>query len=347
MHRSLLELFFMLKLSHIPYGGIIMTDHGHNLYTKYPLRFGADGKFKILQVSDFQETLDFDPRTLEGFTKLLDAEHPDLVILGGDNCDGHKLKDGAELRRYLDIRVSPMEERGIPWAHVFGNHDDDLTMDDTEQTKIYESYPHCVSKHTEGIGGVTNFVLPVMASDSDDIAYAVWGLDTGNHVWDIPGMGKGFWETPKRPYNADCWGIVTFRQLMWYWSTSVELERLAGRMVHGTMFMHIAPKEFQIAVDNPDMTGLSGDIDERMSLGGMNSGLFATVLQRGDIRAISCGHSHEDSFAAEVCGISVSLDASAGYTPYGKEDLRGGRVFVIDEGDTSAVTTYMRLYGEL
>ena len=143
-----------------------MTNLTHNLYTKHPLRFGTDGKFKILQLSDFQENLSYDPRSLDGLCRILDAEYPDLVILGGDNCDGHKLKNGDELRAYLDIFAAPMEERRIPWAHVFGNHDHDLPMDDTEQTQIYESYGYCVSKHTEGIGGTTNFafLLPLPQS---------------------------------------------------------------------------------------------------------------------------------------------------------------------------------------
>lgn len=325
-----------------------MTNLQRNLYTKHPLRFGKDGRFKLLQISDLQENLDYDVRTLDGFCRLLDAEKPDLVILGGDNCDGHRLKDGDELRAYLDIFAAPLEERQIPWAHVFGNHDHDLQMDDVEQTEIYESYPYCVSKHTEGIGGVTNFVLPVLASDSDRIAYAVWGLDTGNRIdrCDIPHAGEVL-DLPIRPYNADCWDILRFEQLMWYYTSSVELEKHCGERVNGAMFMHIAPWEFQLAVDNPEIAGTVGNTDERMSLGGFNSGLFATVLQRGDIRAISCGHSHEDCFEAKLCGISVSLDACGGYSPYGIDSLRGGRIFVIDEKDTAAVTTYMRHYKDL
>ena len=130
-------------------------------------------------------------------------------------------------------------------------------------------------------------------------------------------------------------------------AASVELEKHCGEKVNGTMFMHIAPWEFQLAVDNPEIAETVGNTDERMSLGGFNSGLFATVLQRGDIRAISCGHSHEDCFEAKLCGISVSLDACGGYSPYGIDSLRGGRVFVIDEKDTAAVTTYMRHYKDL
>jgi len=315
--------------------------------TKIPLRFGRNGKFRILQLSDIQETLTPDPRTLPAIERILDAACPDLVILGGDNCDGHKLKGGDELRRYLEIFTAPMAKRSIPWAHVFGNHDHDLKMDHVEQTLIYESMPCSVSSHTKDVSGVTNFVLPILAKDSDTVAFAVWGLDTGNTVGTtgFPHAAEVL-DLFHRPYNSDCWDFVKFDQLMWYWNTSVALEKEVGKSVPGIMFMHIAPWEFQMAVDNPEEAGTAGATDERMSLGAFNSGLFATVLQRGDIRAISCGHSHEDSFRADICGISVSLDACAGYNPYGHDHLRGGRLFVIDEV-TGEIKTEMIHYEDL
>ena len=272
---------------------------------------------------------------------------PDLVILGGDNCDGHQLTGADDLRKYLDIFASAMDDRCIPWAHVFGNHDHDLPMDDFEQTRLYEERPYCVSMHTEDIGGVTNFVLPVLASSSNEIVFTVWGLDSGNMIDDnnIP-QAAAMLNYPKRQVNSSVWDIVRFEQLMWYWNTSISLEKNVNRRIPGIMFMHIAPWEYQLAVDNPTETEIQGATGELMGLGALNSGLFATILQRGDIRAVSCGHSHEDDFEATLCGIQISLDGSAGYSPYGIDELRGGRLFVIHE-DTCKIETKMIRYKEL
>jgi len=84
-----------------------------------------------------------------------------------------------------------------------------------------------------------------------------------------------------------------------------------------------------------------------MLLGAFNSGVFATILQRGDIKCIGCGHSHDDSFQGEFCGVTMALDACAGYSPYGTDSIRGGRVFEIDENDTAHVRTYMVHYQDL
>ena len=57
--------------------------------TDKKLCFRKDGTFRILFLSDFQETYDeFDPRTIKGVNAVLDAEAPDLVVLCGDNCNG-------------------------------------------------------------------------------------------------------------------------------------------------------------------------------------------------------------------------------------------------------------------
>ena len=80
----------------------------NNLLLKRELRFNCNGKFKILMLSDIQETIDYDGRTLKGIDKIIETEKPDLVILGGDNCDGTILKTEKELREYLDIFSAPM-----------------------------------------------------------------------------------------------------------------------------------------------------------------------------------------------------------------------------------------------
>lgn len=90
-------------------------------------------------MSDIQETLNYDVRTLEAMDKLIEKTNPNLIILGGDNCDGTILKTEEELKKYLDIFTSPMEKRKIPWAHVFGNHDHDVEIDDITKTKYMKN----------------------------------------------------------------------------------------------------------------------------------------------------------------------------------------------------------------
>lgn len=319
----------------------------NNLTLKHELKFNSNGNFKILMMSDIQETLNYNKRTLRSIDKLIETQNPDLVILGGDNCDGTVLSTKNELEDYLKIFSVPMEKRHIPWAHVFGNHDHDVNIDDVTKTKIYEKYEYCISKHTEDIYGTTNFVLPIKYSNKNEIAFNVWGLDTNNLISDTNIKIDKSMNLLKRPSMSCRWDILHFEQLMWYWNSSTEIEEYCNKKINGMLFMHIPPWEFQYIVENPQYTNAKGSMEEVMKTGMFNSGIFSIILQRNDIKCIACGHSHNDCFEGEFCGIKMCLDGCAGYSPYGTDELRGGRIFEIDENDTSNINTYMVHYKDL
>ena len=74
-----------------------MRNLDYNLFAKQRLSF-KDGNFKILMMSDFQETLDFNESSLTDMDKLVEKVKPDFVMLGGDNCNGLVLKKREEKR---------------------------------------------------------------------------------------------------------------------------------------------------------------------------------------------------------------------------------------------------------
>lgn len=312
------------------------------------MRFNKDGKFKILMVSDIQETLNYDERTPVCLRKLVDHVKPDLMILGGDNCDGRKVKTREELRAYLDIFTRPMEETGTPWMHVYGNHDYDVDVPASEQSDIYGSYPHCVSgRSPEGVPGVSNYAIPVLAHDSDSVKYCIYAFDTHHKNAELrPGVTTEQLLALHDKYKPmRKWDIIRFEQQMWYWNLSKELEAKEGRLVPAMAVMHVVPHEAALTMKNPEETGLKGAADETLQCGVLNSGFFATALQRGDIDVIAAGHSHEDTIDAVYGGIRFCLDGCAGFSPYGIDNDRGGRVFEIDEDGNC--NTYMVAYSEI
>ena len=320
-----------------------------NLHTKRRLQFREDGTFKILMFSDIQERADFDPKALAHIEKLLDAADPDLVLLGGDQCMGPEVPTKEAFVTFLSALAEPLEKREIPWAHVFGNHDHDLDFDPFVQQALYEAYPHCVSKHTDGIAGVTNFMLPICNHGTDEIGFNVWGLDTHQKspafFADCGIEDPAEWET--RPIGMGCYDTLRFDQLLWYWNSSSVLEEFVGHRVPSLVCMHIAPAEFALAINNPDACGLKGQHPERLDGGVLNSGIFSAFLQRGDVRCIACGHTHLNHFSANIYGITACFDAAAGFRCYGDDENRGGRVFEICEHDPQTVKTYPLLYKEL
>lgn len=308
---------------------------------KISLRFNENGTFRILMVSDIQETQNYDPRALAGLRAMIQAEKPDLVILGGDNCDGRKIKSKEDLQAYLDVFTAPMEESHTPWMHIYGNHDYDVDVPAREQSDMYESYPHCISGHSpEGVPGVSNYMVPILSHDSETIAYCIYAFDT-HHKEPVFATGATV-DTLMLPNRPPCfrkWDVIRFEQQLWYWNLSKELEAKEGHKVPAMAVMHVAPQEVNMIVDNPEETGLTGEHDELMQCGVVNSGVFSTMLERGDVKIIAAGHSHEVTLDGVYGGIRFCLDGCAGFTPYGLDDHRGGRIFELNED--GSCNTYM------
>ncbi|CAK9175261.1 unnamed protein product [Ilex paraguariensis] len=64
-----------------------------------------------------------DVNSVKVMSTVLDEEHPDFVIYLGDVITANNvLIQNASL--YWEQALSPTRARGIPWASVFGNHDD-------------------------------------------------------------------------------------------------------------------------------------------------------------------------------------------------------------------------------
>ena len=152
------------------------------LQTKHMLRFRADGKFRIMMISDIHGGHGFAAQeTNDAIDALITAAKPDLVIIAGDICGPGVIHAETEddVRFVLDAISEPMERRAIPWAHVFGNHDDNYGVPNAVQMPIYASYPYCVSMAgPEDIDGVGNYFLPVFGASGDDVLFGVWGLDS-------------------------------------------------------------------------------------------------------------------------------------------------------------------------
>lgn len=104
------------------------------------LRVRNDGTFKVVQISDThmvtgigvcKDAIDTDgkplpeseadPLTVQFMREILDAEQPDMVILSGDQVH-HNVPDTQSA---LFKVVAPIIERSIPFAAIFGNHDDE------------------------------------------------------------------------------------------------------------------------------------------------------------------------------------------------------------------------------
>lgn len=301
---------------------------------KPQLKFRADGVFKVVMFSDVQDGPILNPKATELMERILDAEKPDMVVIAGDCIAGYSCKSADEVKQAIACVAYPMETRKIPWAITFGNHDQEhfpkSNLNKDAVIKIYQGYPNNLNvRGDKKIHGAGNDDLLIKGKDGKP-AFCIWLIDSNEYA-------------PKAIGGYD-W--IHTDQLAWYCQTSKNLETKYGQKIPGIMFFHIPLPEF---MEMHTAGKTVGDRRETEGAAKVNSGLFAAVLDRGDVTGIFCGHAHVNNYVGEWMGVRLGFDAAIGYASYNVPEKdptvgtgHGGRIFEIKESDPWHWNTWMR-----
>lgn len=311
------------------------------LESKHTLKF-HDGKFKIVIFSDTHSDVKKAPKYIKA---IVDKEKPDLVMITGDII---LYKTMETCRSDMDKLFKYLDDKKIPWAQVYGNHDVEYskTMSIKELKgnvqALYESHPYNVSKAgPKDISGVGNYVLPVYSSDGKKIAMTVWGLDSNMYLENnYPEMPAEV-ILPKSTNGGYKWDYIKPEQVMWYHNTSSAIEKFAGRKVPGMMFFHIPLPESNYIPNNPKETGMVGERREPVNCSELNSGLFSSILSRRDICAIFNGHDHINDYIGTYVGVRMAYTPCITHNNYHNKNVMGGRVVNISENDPKNFETHI------
>ena len=152
-----------------------------------------NGKFTLLQVSDPQDLQFVRPTMVRMLNIAYDRVKPDLVVLTGDNilgnhlCDARfgsrivldtKEKEFGAMKKAIDNVVAPIEKRNIPFAMIYGNHDDRNRHTKDEQADIYRSYKNCVGLDDPASPDCDTYNIPIYSEDGKKICYNLYMLDS-------------------------------------------------------------------------------------------------------------------------------------------------------------------------
>ena len=251
-----------------------------------PLRFGADGKFRILHLTDIHEVdpemddeedrqipINKSKETINVIRRCIEIANPDLIVFGGDNISGYWQEFTYEYM-YNTIKkiVAPIAERNIPLAIVFGNHDAEAQpklpfLAKENQICVYAEYENFRSTmNDEDVSGCANCSLPILSSDGKHIAWNIWCIDSGDYIRDdefnvIDDAGYGF---------------VKKDQIAWYERRAAELKaQNGGKAVPSLLFQHIPVIQ--------EYKKLKKDPDGKYSLGAQHYSVPEGALLEGEI----------------------------------------------------------------
>ena len=279
------------------------------------LKFNADKKIKIVQFTDVHWVADSlaSEEAGERMNEVLDAEKPDLVVYTGDVIFARPADKG--MRRALE----PAIKRGIPFAVTFGNHDDEQDMNRKELYEFIKDMPGNLTSTVEGLSGVTNFILPVKSSVGDKDAAVLYVFDSNSY-------------SPMKQVKG--YGWIKHDQVQWYINESKKYtEANGGTPLPALSFFHIPLPEYHEAVKH-EGAFMIGTRKETACAPEINTGLFAAMLEAGDVLGVFVGHDHVNDYAVSWKGIMLCYGRfTGGKTVY--HDMPGGngaRVIELTEG---------------
>lgn len=305
------------------------------------LKFGDDGKFKIMQVTDIQDSAFLEYATLTFLKDVVEAEKPDLIVLTGDNISG----SGSPTKGLAKIAISRFmnifEDAGVPVAMVFGNHDSEGAANKEDQMAMYESYDCFVGCEGEDLTGCGNYYLPIYDAQGEDMLYNLWMFDSltyNRHPEDDKDVA--YYENDLEGYAC-----VHKDQIDWYVRESNKLkEANGGEAVPSMVFQHIVVPEIYDVLDK-DANGKwaipeggTGVLGEDPCPPLYTNGQFDAMVAQGDVVAMFFGHDHKNDFIVNHKGIDLSTTPGAGFSSYGNID-RGVRIIELDENDLSTYET--------
>ena len=304
-------------------------------------RFGADGKFTILHISDPQDDM-YPAKQLKGFLeKAIALSEPDIIVFGGDTVedsrigdlgvDEQNLREGVKddkdyaktlenTKKACDNIFSLINDKKIPFVFTQGNNDYKC-IENEDWLKIYSSYEYCLMKdESDDEEGRLDCHIPILSSDGERIAFNLYMIDNGKS------------ENP----NAG--------QLQWYKDTSDALKAQAGEPVKsfvfehrpiaevGNLFVSCKPWEKGAILSglNSYKLGKNAEGHAETYYKPGSSEQFALWKQQSDVIGAYFGHIHTDGFTGVYDGIELGLTYGC---EFAKSGPYGIRVFTLDEND--------------
>ena len=301
------------------------------------LRKSPERDFKILNLSDPQlsnEDWENGKSDVLAATvdELVSAVRPDLITVSGDLAQAGHLDSYGKL---ADLFAST----GVPWAPVFGNHDEmNGEADVLAAVEVMARRPGFTFEMGPRELGIGNFV--VLVSEGDRPVHALFMTDTHDMKPRVNENGETV-----REY-AD----YTPGQIKWYVETVGELKGLG--VPESTVIMHIPCYTYNEAIAaaiKPGVDPYSVDPAEGAqtgcwakgyedSFGVMrdissypeDNGFFDAVLETNHTKTLIAGHNHSTNFSVSYRGVRFVFSLKAGPGWDWDERCNGGTVITVD-----------------
>jgi len=294
--------------------------------------------------------------------ETIEKTHPDLILLTGDIVYGEFDDSGTVWESFVEF----MDSFGIPWAPVFGNHDNETKKGVDWQCEVLENAENCLFMQRE-LTGNGNYTVGIL--QGGELKRVFFMLDSN-------GCGNISAESEANGHTVSSIGFGR-DQMVWYTEVAEEIKE-ASPDTKFTFAFHIQLAAFvdayeQYGFQNGSVRKNPINIDE---LPNKNEGDFGYLGQDFDtwddqyivwnsfkelgVDSVLVGHEHCNSASVVYEGIRCQFgQKSTAYDQTNYKDgnkiigsdhlelqpLVGGTVFPLSEEDGSIVEPYIYLCG--
>ena len=247
---------------------------------------------KILLIADVHNKPHSSKKTLKAIKKAIENSKCDLIVFLGDTVHGPNTPHNYEyyLRQVLDLTGN------IPFATVFGNHDDECKTTKAEILSYMQKYKNCLT-----VPG--DYIIDMMG---ETLVF----VDSGSYY----DGEDSFYDTVKKE------------------QISAIAEKIKGKKA--ILFQHIIIPDIMDAIDcfskkqkgavrdgckyyrfKSDIS-YSGKLGERPCPPDINTGELSELAPY--LKAMCFGHDHKNSFELEMKGVKLIQCAGSGNNSYDK-----------------------------
>lgn len=289
--------------------------------------FVTDDNIKVMQLTDVHIGAGFmsikkDTMALNSVASMITAEKPDLVVVTGDIAYPVPFQAGTfNNKNSARLFAQLMEQLGVYWAPVFGNHDTEVysyyTREEICDFYTGGDYRHCLLQAgPNDVDGVGNYIINIK-NTAGKIVQSLVMMDSqsykGNNMLGIV-----------MEYDR-----IHDNQVEWYENQIKALtEENGGEVPKSMAFFHIPLVEYKNAwaeytqnnkQDTENVKLIYGNVGEKED--GIyspeeNCGLFDKALELGSTQAFFCGHDHLNNFRINYKGINLVYGYSIDYLAY-------------------------------
>ena len=259
-------------------------------YTKNVTMTGDD--FKILCLTDIQlhdgDTIDITKHIAD---TLVEREQPDMIVFLGDLLNDSTEYSTVEMPKKV---VSLLDSYDIPWAPVFGNHDnDDYKPEGSKKyggdeylETLFAECDNCLYIHGPAeVQGSSNYIVNVLEEGSGKLVESLVFLDS---------------------YHS---GLVQSNTK--FYEDAIDYVKSLNNDVtpRSIVFDHVPITQYgdaYTAAENDELHILSGCPGRNPLFGGDGS-LFPAIKELGSTNVVVSGHDHENSFFTDYEGVTLAF----------------------------------------